>query len=232
MRCNDFFFFFWWGMRCNNLQKKKEKKDGLNKRAIESVTCQNLMLFRMKSSLLLYIYIYILIWFLNNLNKYYQKLQQLFRFYLLQVTLSFLLFSFVYHWLSLSSYLPWLPSIYSLSTYPWVNVIWDSKVFDDGFQTRGFVLELTPWKRILVRTLFSFFFFGNLRHFFIWTYASFYRNLVVDVVVFFFFIFSFFFNRNLRLFFKPMLLPLITCLLLGLVFLHYSHFLKQYFLFS
>ena len=68
-------------MRCNNLAKKekkrKKKKDGLNKRAIESATCQNLILFHMRFLLIyiyIYVYIYIVIWFLNNLNKHYQKL--------------------------------------------------------------------------------------------------------------------------------------------------------------
>ena len=97
----------------------------------------------------------------------------------------------IYHWLSLNSYLSWLPSIHSLrSTYLWVNVIRDLRVFDSclllwltlRFQIGGFVLELVPWKRILVRALsfcfdlelntnyflgFFFFFFGwNLRYFF------------------------------------------------------------------
>ena len=42
-------------MRCNKLEPKKKKKiDGLNKRAIEAVTRQNLMIFHMRC-LLLYI---------------------------------------------------------------------------------------------------------------------------------------------------------------------------------
>ena len=42
------------------------------------------------------------------------------------------LFIYFYHWLSLSSYLLWLSSIHNLRiTYPWVDVIRDSKVFDD-----------------------------------------------------------------------------------------------------
>ena len=42
------------------------------------------------------------------------------------------LFIYFYHWLSLSSYLLWLSSIHNLRiTYPWVDVIRNSKVFDD-----------------------------------------------------------------------------------------------------
>ena len=70
---------------------------------------------------------------------------------------SYSLFCFVffyYHWLSLSSYLLWSPSIHNLRrTYPWVNVIRDSRVFDGGLLSmvdfkisKRFVLELTPWK--------------------------------------------------------------------------------------
>ena len=76
-----------------------------------------------------FFFFYLHIWFLNNLNRHCQRLQWLFRFYFLQVPLFFLIF---YHWLSLSSYLLWLSSIHNLRiTYPWVDVIRDSKVFDD-----------------------------------------------------------------------------------------------------
>ena len=102
----------------------------------------------------------------------------------------------IYCWLSLNSYLPWLPSIHSLrSTYLWVNVIRDLRVFDSGlllwltlrFQIGGFVLELVPWKRILVRALsFCFdlelntnYFLGFFFFFFFWggIYGIFLREL-------------------------------------------------------
>ena len=99
----------------------------------------------------------------------------------------------IYCWLSLNSYLPWLPSIHSLrSTYLWVNVIRDLRVFDSGlllwltlrFQIGGFVLELVPWKRILVRAL------------------SFCFDLELNTNYFLGFFFFFFLGWNLRYFFK------------------------------
>ena len=114
----------------------------------------------------------------------------------------------IYHWLSLNSYLSWLPSIHSLrSTYLWVNVIRDLRVFDSclllwltlRFQIGGFVLELVPWKRILVRALsfcfdlelntnyfLDFFFLGGIYGIFLreLSYLIFFLNLFIGIYSF------------------------------------------------
>ena len=109
-----------------------------------------------------FFFFYFQIWFLNNLNRLCQRLQQLFRFYLLQVHLSFIFFIFcnTYHvfvvWKVLIHGWLWLgiQGCLTVAYYPWLTL---------KFQIWEFVLELAAWKRILVSTL-SFCFGVEIKH--------------------------------------------------------------------